>query len=220
MSVIYAFCTARDVAAIERAYEVAMIREVKAICRHIPHRDLCIQWDVCHDMIVWDGQPQDQFPLVNASKQEIATRFTRICAPVPEDVELGFHLCYGDFGGKHFFDPVTALHLVDVANAIAKAVTHEVAYIHLPVPLPRATPDYFAPMRGFNLSPKTDIYLGLVHAADGAEGTRKRIAMAHEYVSRFGVATECGFARARRPDLVHKLLEIHAAVSQEPPVGK
>ena len=75
MSVIYAFCTARDVAAIEAAYETAMVREVEAICRHIPHADLCIQWDVCHDMIVWDGQPQDQFPLVNASKGDITARF-------------------------------------------------------------------------------------------------------------------------------------------------
>jgi hypothetical protein len=79
MSVIYAFCTARDVAAIEPAYEKAMAREVELICRHIPHRDLCIQWDVCHDMIVWDGQPQDQFPLVNASKEDITKRFMRIC---------------------------------------------------------------------------------------------------------------------------------------------
>lgn len=127
MSVIYAFCTARNVAAIERAYEAAMIREVEAICRYIPHKDLCIQWDVCHDMIVWDGQPQNQFPLVNTSRQEIAERFARIYGPVPEDVELGFHLCYGDFGGKHFFDPVTARHLVDVANAIAQQVKHKVA---------------------------------------------------------------------------------------------
>ncbi|HEX5517025.1 MAG TPA: hypothetical protein VFX32_05455, partial [Pseudolabrys sp.] len=137
MSVIYAFCTARDVAAIEPAYEKAMAREVEQICRHIPHQDLCIQWDVCHDMIVWDGQPQEQFPLVNASKEDITQRFVRICDPVPDNVELGFHLCYGDFGGKHFFDPVTARHLVDISNAIVKNVRHKVAYIHLPVPAPR-----------------------------------------------------------------------------------
>jgi hypothetical protein len=198
MSVIYAFCTARDVALIEAAYEAAMIREVEAICRHIPHEDLCIQWDVCHDMIVWDGQPQDQFPLVNASKQELTQRFVRICAPVPDDVELGVHLCYGDFGGKHFFDPVTARHLVDVSNAIAKNVTHAIGYIHLPVPLPRATAHFFAPMRDFNLAPQTEIYLGLVHASDGVEGTKQRIALAREYVPKFGIATECGFAQGSR----------------------
>jgi hypothetical protein len=38
MGVIYAFCTARDIEAIEAAYEAAMIREVKEICRTIPRR--------------------------------------------------------------------------------------------------------------------------------------------------------------------------------------
>ena len=214
MSVIYAFCTARDIVAIEKAYEAAMVREVDAICRHIPHRDLCIQWDVCHEMIIWDGQPQDQFPLVNASRQEIADRFTRICVPVPRDVELGIHLCYGDYGGKHFFDPVSARHIVDISNAIAREAAQDIAYIHLPVPLSRATPDFFAPMREFKLAPETEIYLGLIHAADGLEGTKKRIALAHEYVPRFGIATECGFARARKADLVRTLLEIHAAAAE------
>ena len=217
MSVIYAFCTARDVAAIEPAYETAMVHEVAAICRHIPHADLCIQWDVCHDMIIWDGQPQDQFPLVNASKSEIAARVARICAPIPDDVELGFHLCYGDFGGKHFFDPVTARHLVDISNAVASAVRHAIAYIHLPVPLPRATDEFFEPMRDFELAPGTEIYLGLIHVADGVEGAQKRIALARKYVPEFGVATECGFARARKPDVVRRLLAIHADVARELP---
>jgi hypothetical protein len=122
MASIYTFCTARDVVAIEPAYEKAMTREIELICRYIPHRDLCIQWDVCHDMIVWDGQPQDQLPLVKASEDDIARRFVRICAPVPDDVQLGSDLCYGDFGGKHFFDPVTARHLVDILDVIVKNV--------------------------------------------------------------------------------------------------
>jgi methionine synthase II (cobalamin-independent) len=191
-----------------------MTREVEQICRHIPHEDLCIQWDVCHDMIVWDRQPQDQFPLVNASKDDIARRFARICEPVPEDVELGFHLCYGDFGGKHFFDPVTARHLVDISNAIAQKVRHKVAYIHLPVPAPRATDEFFAPMK--ELPKGVEIYLGIIHAADGVEGARKRIELAHKYLPEFGIATECGFARARKPDLVRRLIEIHAGAAKEP----
>ena len=216
MSVIYAFCTARDVVAIERAYEKAMAREVKMICAAIPHQDLCIQWDVCHDMILWDGQPQDQFPLVKASRNEITQRLARICTAVSDDVELGFHLCYGDFGGKHFFDPVTARHLVDVSNALATHVKHKIAYIHLPVPAARATDDFFAPMRDFKLAPETTIYLGLVHAADGAEGTKKRIALAQKFVPKFGIATECGFARARKPDLVKNLLAIHCLLYTSP----
>jgi hypothetical protein len=49
MGVIYAFCTTPDVIAIEPAYEGVMLREVEVICSAIPHRDLCIQWDFCHE---------------------------------------------------------------------------------------------------------------------------------------------------------------------------
>ena len=127
-----------------------------------------------------------------------------------------FHLCYGDFAGKHFFDPVTARHLVDISNAIARSVRHRIAYIHLPVPFPRATDEFFMPMRDFKLAPETEIYLGLIHASDGVEGANKRIELARKYVPKFGVATECGFARARKPDLVQRLLAIHAAVAKQP----
>ncbi len=48
--------------AVEAAYEKAMIAEVAALCRHIPHKDLCIQWDVCNEMVIWDGQPSDAVP--------------------------------------------------------------------------------------------------------------------------------------------------------------
>ncbi len=129
---------------------------------------------------------------------------------------MGFHLCYGDFGGKHFFDPVTARHLVDISNAIAHSVRHRIAYIHLPVPLPRATDEFFTPMRDFQLAPDTEIYLGLIHASDGVAGAKIRIELAHKYVPKFGVATECGFARARKLDVVQRLLAIHAAVTEEP----
>ena len=37
-----------------------------------------------------------------------------------------------------------------------------------------------------------------------------------KYVPEFGIATECGFARARKPDLVRKLIDIHAGAAKEP----
>lgn len=101
MAVIYAYCIERDVLAVYEAYEKDMIREVAAICAAIPHHDLCIQRDVCHEMLIWDGQPLDMFPKVGTSHDEILRRMQRICASVPEDVELGVHLCYGDFRAKH-----------------------------------------------------------------------------------------------------------------------
>ncbi len=122
MAVIRGFCTGPDVAAIERAYEAAMIREAQAVCAAIPHADLCIQWDVCYEMIAWDGQPQDFFPPITVTQDDILAPFPRLCAAVPDGVELGFHLCYGDFGAKHAIEPKDAGRLVEISNALAAAV--------------------------------------------------------------------------------------------------
>jgi hypothetical protein len=196
MGVTRAYCTTRDLETIERAYEMAMVREVKAICDRIPKEDLCIQWDVCTEMIMWDGQPHDQFP--PASRDQIIGQIQRICQPIPDRVELGFHLCYGDFGAKHFLEPVDAGKMVELANAIAREVTHAIAYFHMPVPIARTDDDYFRPFEKLLLSASTEIYLGLVHGADGVEGTRRRIEVAGKYVKDFGIATECGASADRR----------------------
>jgi len=215
MAVIRGFCTGPDIAAIERAYEAAMIREAQAICAAIPHADLCIQWDVCYEMIAWDGQPQDFFPPITVTRDEILAPFPRLCAAIPNEVELGFHLCYGDFGARHAIEPKDAGKLVEIANAIAAAVERPIAYFHMPVPRARSDAAYFAPLAGLELSAGTKLYLGLVHA-DGAEATNRRIAAAQEYVADFGIATECGMARQRTPQLVQQLLDVHAACTAEP----
>jgi hypothetical protein len=208
MGVIYAFCTARDVLAIDGAYERAMIREVERICRAIPHRDLCLQWDFCHEMIILDGQPQSQFPTLKASLDDIMARMARLAAAVPTDVELGVHLCYGDFAAKHFAEPKDMGRMVCVANAMVSAVKRPINYLHMPVPLGRSDDAYFAPLQ--DLQFKGELYLGVVHAADGVEGTKKRMATAAKYATEFGIACECGIARARKPELVNRLLRIHA----------
>ena len=216
MGVIYAFCTARNIEAIEAAYEAAFIREVQEICRTIPHHDLCIQWDFCHEMVIWDGQPQDMFPLVGASPKEIVDRIVRICTPIPDAVELGFHLCYGDFGARHFVEPVDSGKMVEVMNAFAAAVKRPIAFFHIPVPLTRDDDGFYQPLTQLTLPRGTELYLGLVHAADGSEGTLRRIDVARKYVSDFGVATECGFARARTRKVIEKILDVHVATTVAP----
>ena len=197
--------------AVESAYEKAMIAEVAALCRHIPHRDLCIQWDICNEMVIWDGQPSEAVPS-NVSHQQILERMQRLCAAVPDDVELGLHLCYGDFGAKHFVEPKDAARMVDFANALTKAIKHKLAYIHMPVPIDRSDDAFHRPLRDLKLSDGTALFLGLVHAKDGVAGTKARIAAARRYAPAFGIATECGMARARSEETVRTLLKIHADV--------
>ena len=147
---------------------------------------------------------------------EVLERIGKLCAAVPETVELGFHLCYGDFGAKHFIEPRDTQKLVEMANALTKRIPHDIAYIHMPVPAARSDDGYFRPLGGLELKPHTQLYLGLVHASDGAVGTRARIDAARRYVRAFGIASECGMARARTPEVVRGLLKVHVDVSREP----
>src|SRR5579885_886066 len=107
LAVIATWCSDKDVFAVERAYERAMLREVAEICAAIPHKDLCIQWDVCNEMIVWDGRWKLwQPPFGDAdAEREILTRMQRLGDAIPADVELGIHLCYGDWKATHFVQP-------------------------------------------------------------------------------------------------------------------
>jgi hypothetical protein len=198
-------------AAVEAGYEKAMIAEVAALCRHIPHRDLCIQWDVCNEMVVWDGQKTDAVPFADEPRDQILARMQRLCAAIPDDVELGLHLCYGDFAGKHFIEPKDAAAMVDFANALSRTIPHKLAYIHMPVPIDRSDDAFHRPFRDLKLNAGTALFLGVVHAKDGAEGTKARIAAAQRYAPDFGIATECGMARARSEEIVRSLLKIHAA---------
>jgi methionine synthase II (cobalamin-independent) len=216
--VINPFIVAKDVLAVEPAYERAILNEVAAICRAIPHRDLAIQWDICIEMVLWDGRwPLLSNPFADL-RTEVISRIKALAAGVPEDVELGFHLCYGDWDAKHFIEPQDSGKLVELANLMVAAVTRPVTYIHMPVPVNRSDEAYFAPLSALTLPANTELYLGLVHD-DGAEATRTRIRSAAIFRSDFGVATECGMARLRTPELVRTLLSIHSEVSAEPPPG-
>ena len=217
MAVIVTFCVPEDIGAIEPAYEKAMLDELVRICEAIPHRDLAIQWDVCIEMLIWDGQLAERFPKEGTGHADIIARLKRLADSVPIDVELGFHLCYGDYDAKHFVEPIDAAKMVELANALASNVRHPIAFLHMPVPIARSDDAFFHPFTNLKLAPITELYLGMVHAEDGAEGVRMRAAAASKYVGTFGIATECGISRRKTSDVVRKILAIHAECSGEPP---
>lgn len=194
------------------AYEHAMFGEVKRLTNAIPHDDLAIQWDVCLEMVLWDGQSSAALPFPDA-RQMIAETLTRCLNAVPADVEMGVHLCYGDFDAKHFFDPQDAGKEVELANKMTELAKRPITWLHMPVPIARTDDDFFAPLADLALAPETELYLGLIHG-DGAD--QDRIAAASKVVSDFGVATECGIARQRAPAQVRALIRAYASASAEP----
>ncbi len=199
-------------AAVEPAYERAMLREVKEMCAEIPHKDLAIQWDVCIEMVMYDGR---FYPGGWADPgRETVARLQRLSRAVPRDVELGFHLCYGDLDGAHFIQPTDLGKAVSLANLICAGIRRPIQWMSMPVPRERDDDAYFRPLEGLKLHKETELVLGLVHSEDGAAGTRKRIEAAQRFAPDFAIATECGIGRKWRPEEVAPLLKVHAAVSR------
>jgi hypothetical protein len=196
------------------AYEQAMLREVDAIAAAIPRQDLAIQWDVCIEMIMWDGR-LPAIPGFPGMEHVFRDTFARLAQRVPNEAELGIHLCYGDLDGRHFVQPVDATKMVELATLIAESAKRPIAWMHMPVPVDRSDDAFYAPLRNLKLSAGTELYLGLVHDEDGVEGTKKRMAAARKHVASFGIATECGIARARTPDRVRKILEVQAGAAKD-----
>jgi hypothetical protein len=100
---------------------------------------------------------------------------------------------------------------VRMANAAAEESGRQVDFLHMPVPRDRRDDAYFAPLRDLDIA-DARVFLGLVHATDGVEGTRRRVATAKRHLADFGIATECGFGR-RPPATVPELLEIHREIA-------
>jgi methionine synthase II (cobalamin-independent) len=188
-----------------------MLREIAAMRTDIPASELAIQWDVAVEFSILENPARS--PIANPF-DGIVERLTRITNAIPEAIEAGIHLCYGDSGHKHFKEPEDTSKLVAVANAVAAGAVRRLDWLHMPVPKNRADDAYFAPLNSLKLKPETELYLGLVHRTDGIEGARKRIAAARKVRPSFGIATECGFGR-RPPQDVAELLRLHRDISDD-----
>lgn len=205
VSLLTVFVQLEDRAAVEPAMEAAFASEINEMATHIPHGELAVQWDVCHEIVGHDGGIALHFGdvLENAS-----VRVCRIIDFVPRDIEVGIHLCYGDPGHRHIVNPQDTRTTVEFSNRIAHGAKRHVDFIHIPILREWKADNYYAPLADLSLPDETAVYLGLVHFTDGIEGTRERIVLARKVVPSFGVATECGFGR-RDPSTLASLLDIH-----------
>ncbi|MDI1486198.1 MAG: hypothetical protein OHK93_005424 [Ramalina farinacea] len=205
-------------AQVEPLYEERLIQAVKRIQEHIPPWELTIQWDVPAEIAILEyerGGLQDKYwkPWFENPESAILDRLGRLAKAVAPDVEMGYHLCYGNKGNVHFLEPPDMDLMVHLTNQLVQAISesHDIAYIHMPVPKDRRDAAYFQPMAGLDLH-DTELYLGLVHAHD-EDGTRQRLEAAQRvYPDITGVATECGLGRSSREDF-QSILEICASVT-------
>ena len=140
-----------------------LLGEVAAIARALPNDRIALQWDVCQEVIAWEGYYE---PGPVDFREETLAELIAIGEGVPAAIELGYHLCYGSPADEHVIQPKDAGIMVEIANAVAAGVRRSIAFFHLPVPQPRTDDAYFAPLVELKLRPDTELYLGLVHRED------------------------------------------------------
>ena len=183
-----------DVAKVRPGFTEALAAEVDNIVKHIPNDDLAIQWDCATEV-------QDSYGAVPGLSKDGAiernvAQFRTLSPRIPEDVQLGYHFCFGTLGGWPRFAPPDLSATVELANATIEASGRRVDWIHIPV-LPDVGEAFLAPLK--DLKPRgARVYLGVVHHMDGF---KDRIAMARKYLPEFGVAGYCGFGRVPRAEI-------------------
>jgi hypothetical protein len=179
--------------------------EVAKIAAAIPNDRIAVQWDVCQEVLAWEGY-YEEGPV--DFRSETIDVLTRIGDAVPRAIELGYHLCYGSPADEHCVQPKDMAIMVEIANATSARVARPIQFFHMPVPKGRTDDAYLAPLDNLRLHPETELYLGLIHH-DYPEGDVAWLAAARRHTRVGGVATECGMARGE-PARLPSLLAAHA----------
>lgn len=213
------WCTGadRDFRIMTRAIVEVLGREIKDIVDAVPNEDLLLQWDVCWEVFACDsGDYLGHEPLAWKAAGDPYERFggyMESLAPIiPESVPMGMHLCYGDMGHSHLFEPRDLSVLVKMSNIAVSRAGRRFDFIQMPVPRNRGDDDYFKPLADLDIG-DTKIYIGLVHLTDGVDGSIRRLGTFRRHIpGNFGIATECGWGR-RKPETIKALMEVHRAVA-------
>jgi len=178
--------------------------EVRKIADVMPNDRIAIQWDVCQEVLAWEGY-YDKGPV--DFRTETLEVLSQVGDGVPSGIDLGYHLCYGSPADEHILQPRDAGIMVEMINAIGRHVRRPIQFFHIPVPKPRTDDAFFAPMKNLELGAATQLYLGLIHHDDPA-GDAARLAAARRYVRVDGIASECGLARGN-PARLSSILAAH-----------
>ena len=206
---MYVSPTAR--AAYIPAYERALRHALEQVVAAIPARSLAIQWDVCQEVLIYENffadRPADY-------ERQVVDELARLGDAVPPQVEMGYHLCYGSPADEHLVMPRDMGVMVEMADAVRRALRRGVDFLHMPVPKDRTDAAYFKPLADLRGYDETQLYLGLIHHADRA-GDQARMRAARAVVPSFGVASECGWGRTD-PQRVPSLLESHRLAVEDP----
>jgi hypothetical protein len=195
-----------------QAYLDGIRREIAKMLATIPSDDLAIQWDVAWefvDMAMGERNYFSFWPKLTAEQkfQRHAEQLDGLWQGIPDETLLGYHWCYGTWGGW----PMTAMPdlaiCVRMSNEAKRRTGRRLDFVHMPVV---RVPDeaFFAPLDDLDIG-DTRVFLGMVHHTDGIEGFRRRRDLARKHLPAFGIGSVCGYGRVD-PELLPEILRIHA----------
>jgi len=192
-----------------RVYERALLKALANIAKAIPANDLAIQWDVCQEVLAFEGYFKDR---PADYRKQTFDMLGRLGDSVPAGIELGYHLCYGSPADEHLVQPKDTAILVEMLEGIAAATRRPIDFFHIPVPKGRTDETYYAPLKDWKRPAGTELYLGLLHHADET-GDKARMAVAKKFIEDFGLSAECGWGRTE-PGRLPGLLTGHRVAAE------
>jgi hypothetical protein len=184
---------AADYPVAERAFSDLVARELRRLIEAIPPGDLALQWDVCYEVLDLEGVLAWTAP---GAWERFARPVESLTRLVPDEVLVGYHLCYGTFPEWPMYEARDMGVLVRMANHAVASSGRRVDWVHLAGPRYLRSEDdrFFQPLAGLDPG-DARVYLGIILPLDGVPGMRRRQATASRYLADFGVAMYCGFGR-------------------------
>src|SRR5689334_19981569 len=184
---------ARDYPIAAQAFEDLVARELERLTSEIPPGDLAIQWDNAYEtqdieqVLAWT---------TDGAWERFAGPAERLTRLIPEEVLVGYHLCYGTFPEWPMYEAQDMSVMVRMANHAVATAGRPVDWLHMAGPRYLRSEDerFFAPLRDLDVG-DARVFLGIVLPIDGIPGVRRRAATASRYLDDFGVAMYCGFGR-------------------------
>ncbi len=159
---------AADYPVAERAFEDLVAGELTRLTAAIPPADLAIQWDLAYEtqdlegVLAWTGE---------GGWERFAGPVTRLTRLIPEEVLVGYHLCYGTFPEWPMYEARDMGLLVRMANFAVANSGRTVDWLHLAGPRYLRSEDraFFRPLA--DLQPgDARVFLGIVLPIDGVGG--------------------------------------------------
>ena len=199
------------------AYVEGMKREIAKLLDAAPATDLVFQWDCANEIVdiaMGEANAMKWYPKLSVEEklERHASQLGPLGDAIPEGALLGFHWCYGTWGGW----PAVAMPDLDLcvrmSNEAVRRVNRQVDYVHMPV-VRQPDEAFFAPLSGLDIG-DAKVFLGMVHHTDGIQDYRRRRDLARKYLPEFGIASVCGYGRVARED-VRGILDLHAADAAE-----